>query len=164
MPMNTQLAKTFAATIADKIKQFDASGKATADAIIAHVNDAREIGLLLNEWSQGQFTLTFHNTQSAQLGLPFDKLRCFVRIASRLPEPAATLDDAKAVMQLDFQTAGLIAIPESSPPKASTITPFVIFTNRIGQLREAITKVSDDMDRDAVKAQLRPIVEFYQTL
>lgn len=162
--MNTQLAKTFAATIADKIKAFDASGKRTADAIVDHVNDAREIGLLLNEWSQGQFTLTFHNRESAQLGLPFDKLRSFVRIASRLPEPATTLDEAKAVLQLDFQTAGLIAIPESTAPKASSITPFVMFTNRIGQLREAITKVGDVADKTALKAQLKPIVEFYQTL
>lgn len=164
MHMKQELTQSFITTIAEKVAAFDASGARTASAIIGHVNAAREIGLLLNEWSQGQFTLTFHNAQSSQLNIPFDKLRSFVRIASRLPEPATTLDEAKAVIQLDFQTAGLITMPESTAPKASNITPFVMFTNRIGQLREVITKLADVEDKEAVKRQLEPIVEYYQTL
>ena len=161
--MKQDIEQSFAATIKERIAVFQRHGDSIASDIVGHVNSAREIGILLLEWSQGTFNLTFVERHAKDLG-DYEQLNRFVRIANRLPEPAQSLDEARPVMQIDFQTAGLLSIPESTAPKASDMTPYIVLCNRIGKVREAIAKVEQDSDKLAIKKQLEPLVEYYNTL
>jgi hypothetical protein len=151
--------------------------KKCADAAadqIALTNDARKIGLLVSEWSGGQITFGFFQEHKATLPkvVTFDMLKKFSSIASKLPEAARTLDDARRVWQMEFQAAGLLQIPERQPQAASQRTRFMEMINIIGRLRAVIVEwlrdeplVNWDADRRAnIKEQMKPLIEFYEKL
>lgn len=161
--MTNELEQSFSNTVEQRIKAFILSGQAVAQCNIYHVNEARAIGLIIKEWSKEQFTLTFYEKHCKHLGFEYEWLKRFVRIAARLPKPATTMDEARGVMQLDFQTAGIMSIPESIAPEASLKTPFVMLCNRVGHVRELFRKM-DDVNPEDVKAQLKPIVDYYNSL
>jgi hypothetical protein len=171
--MDTQgLQVSLATEINKRYAEYEVKAAAVANSCIDLTNEARAIGILVKEWCREQLTFEFYFKNKSQCDVPFDRLKAFVSIANRLADKAESPEDAKPFIQVDFQAAGLLTMPEQAPQQSIAVTPFVELTNRLGVVREVIKKWTDsapvaswdDMTREQVKGQLRPLVELYATL
>ena len=152
---------------------FEKQGRALGESLVEHVNTGRQIGLLLKEWQgREQVTFEFFHRHQEQLPFAFDTAQRFVSMANRMPGPAESVDDARRVLQLDFQAAGLLNLPERGPQIAHAPTGFVMFVGALGAAKERFLKWTDDepveqwppASRETVRAKLRPFVELYERL
>ncbi len=173
--LEVQAAEKTAKEIGELVVAFQKKCATVADEQIEITNDARRIGLMVQEWT-GTDQITFGFFQAHKAALPkkvtFEMLKTFSSIATRLTDAVSTLDDVRRVWQPTFQTAGLLQIPERQPQSVSQTTPFIDLVNRIGAVRLALAQWTRDepledweQDRRAnVKEQMKPLVEFYETL
>lgn len=169
------LQKTVTDEIIEQYREFKRNGSTLEESFVAHANKARNIGLLIGSWSgQEQISFEFYLDHAKDLreSIPFETLKMFVTIARRLPEPATTIADVRSMWQLDFIACGLLALPERGAEHASQTTPYCALLNRIGGVRAEINKWInerplaqwDEDTRQNVRAQLKPLIEFYESL
>lgn len=173
--LTVQTAEAFPKEIGALIIAWQKKCDTAATDQIQLTNEARQIGLLVQEWFGGQISFGFYQENKAKLPkeITFEMLKTFSSIANKLPQPASKLDDARRVWQMEFQAAGLLQIPERQPQSASGTTRFMHLVNRIGALRavihewlrdEPLESWDDDL-RSNVKEQMKPLVEdFYAKL
>lgn len=174
--LEVQAAEALPKQIGDLVLAFQAKCASLAAGQVQITNDAREIGLLVQSWTgHEQMTLGFFVQHQRELPnqITFEMLKTFIAIARRVPEEVTQLTDARRVWQLDFMAAGLLSLPQRTKQQArSTTTKFMDFVNRIGAVRHVLVDWNRDEPfetwnaetREAVKAQLRPLAEFYESL
>lgn len=171
--MKQELEKSFASEIRERFNAFVTKGRAMRDDMVNHTNDCRAIGLLLKEWSNNQFTFDFYQKHEEVLVMEYKQAKAFISVANRMEEPAETIEDARMVWQLDFQAAGLLAVPESFAPQQSHYTaPAVKLMGKIRSVREVLSRWLeekpadkwDDEERETVVGQLEPLVKFYEEI
>jgi len=172
--LTIQTAEVFPKEIGALIIAWQKKCAEAAEDQIQLTNAARQIGLLVTEWSGGQITFGFFTEHKSELPkqVTFSMLKTFTSIAEKLPEAVSKLDDARRVWQMEFQAAGLLQIPERQLQTASQRTKFMELVNHIGSLRTVIVEwLRDDplenwdsQRRANVKEQMKPLIEFYEKL
>ena len=108
-------------------------------------NLGRSIGQTVSQLFGNQISFDFYETISGtgegKLRVGFDELKIFSCIANRLPDPASTISQAKAVLQLAFECVGLQQVMLPSPSKGNTIAPFNrLVLGSIGQFKSGLSK------------------------
>lgn len=170
--MSTELQTALLAEINRRYEEHQSKGIQVGNSLVEFTNDARELGILIKQWCGEQITFEFFHKNKDQCAVPLDRLKAFISIANRMQEKATTLEDAKPFIQSDFQAAGLLTMPEQTPQRSIAPTPFVEFTNRIGNAREVVNKwISnqpveqwDQATRLQVKGVIKPFVELFEML
>lgn len=174
--LEVQAAEMLPREIGALVLAFKAKCADLAESQIEITNEARKIGLTIQAWCKHeQLTLGFYCQHQSELPkeVTFTMLKQFVAIARKLPAKATDLTDARKVWQMDFQAAGLLELPERTTAQTkSTITPYADLVNRIGSVREVLVgwnrnqpfETWPDETRAAVRMQLAPLVELYESL
>lgn len=139
--MEIDAASAVVAEINDRVQHYQKHTGQIAEGLIAHVNQAREIGLLLGELNDGQFTMDFY--QSSGLRPNYKELKLFLSIANRFPKPVKTLAEVRSVIQLEFQAGGFLEIPDTAPAQAHEISYFSTLVNKLGAVKECISRLRD---------------------
>lgn len=185
--MKTSIAKlpTLAAAeypkaIAEAFAQFEDDSGVVESGVIRAANNARHIGILLKEW-MGHEQMKFEffqgwvreNSPKLPKGFDGDKIKKFISIANKLPEPVADFQQAKEALQLTFEAAGMIeVVARTLPQKASPITPLTFFLNAFGSVKEKVEKWIEDEPLDdwpgdrrtTVKEELKWAHDLYERL
>jgi hypothetical protein len=175
--LQSQAAEKFPEEIGARIIAFKDRADSLAADHVALTNEARHIGRLVQAWcAHEQLTLGFFEArrQSLPPAVTFEMLKTFASIASRLGnKPAAVIADCRRSWQQEFQAVGLLQIPERSGPQVRhVVSPFVEFVNHLGATRGVLARWNRDEPfqnwsaetREAVRGQLRPLVDFYEAL
>lgn len=150
--------------------------------LIAMVNDDRLVGLYLKEWrGKEQMELEFmnhwlrENQGAIAAGLSLEEADKCIKLANRFPDGPVTEFEELAAggIQGTFVSAGLLPAPvRGEPQNPGERTPLIVFIDTMGSARERLAAMTRDlpvtqMQPETIwqlKAELKPLVEFYQAL
>ena len=175
--LEIQAAEILPQEIGNRILDFERKCAGVAEMQIDLTNEARLIGLMVQQWTGGHKQIDFEFFQRHQHQLPkactFERLKKFVHLANRLPEPATHIEQTRRVWQMEFQAGGMLALPERTEPQQRIgVSPYTELVNAIGIVRNIIVRWDRDQPlrswdaetRLNVKLQLQPLMDLHREL
>lgn len=175
--LEIEAAEILPQEIGNRVLAFERKCVGVAEMQVDLTNEARLIGLMIQQWTGGHQQISFEFFQRHERQLPkectFERLKTFTHIANRLPQPATRVEQTRQVWQLEFQAGGVLEPSHRVAPQQRAITtPYTQFVNAVGDVRNIIVRWNrdqpidswDDETRASVKAQLQPLIELHQRL
>lgn len=161
--------------------QFIELGQRNSEGLVAQINKAREIGVLLiaekakckrGEW-QPKFS-TAKGKSNTNVTFRFDYItgRRFIKVAEAFHEPISSLPEGVRVLTDVYRGAGILPDPEEQEGRRPRLEFLDRASKQIGVALEAIGKWRaktpveqwTDRQREAMREQLQPLVELYGEL